>query len=81
MMNEHIKIGREYPMVQQVLVHRFGLDDQEFVVAYEMDNLLAFQTLVMDLRSTDGRVYTLRDTPQFTTVHRPVAEALALVAG
>ena len=82
MMNEHIKIGHEYPSIKQVLVHSTGLDDQEFVVAYEMDNaeeLLAFQTLVMDLRSTDGRPYTLRDTPVFTAVHRPLAEVLELV--
>jgi len=81
MMNEHIKIGHEYPSIKQVLVHSTGLDDQEFVVAYEMDDaeqLLAFQTLVMDLRSTDGRPYTLRDTPVFTAVHRPLGELLAL---
>ena len=84
MMNEHIKIGHEYPSIRQVLVHSTGLDDQEFVVAYEMENadeLLAFQTLVMDLRATDGRPYTLRDTPVFTGVHRPLEEVLDLVAG
>jgi chlorite dismutase len=81
MMNEHIKIGHEFPAIRQVLVHSFGLDDQEFVVAYEMEDLLEFQTLVMDLRSTDGRPYTLRDTPVFTAVHRPLPEALELVAG
>jgi chlorite dismutase len=84
MMNEHIKIGHEYPSIRQVLVHSTGLDDQEFVVAYEMEDaaeLLAFQTLVMDLRSTDGRPYTLRDTPVFTAVHRPLAEVLDLVTG
>ena len=80
MMNEHIKIGHEYPNIKQVLVHSTGLDDQEFVVAYEMDTaaeLLEFQTLVMDLRATDGRVYTLRDTPVFTAVHRPLEQLLA----
>lgn len=79
MMNEHIKIGHEYPTIRQVLVHSFGLDDQEFVVAYEMEDLLAFQTLVMDLRATDGRPYTLRDTPVFTAVHRPLGEVLHLL--
>lgn len=83
MMNEHIKIGHEYPNIRQVLVHSTGLDDQEFVVAYEMDTaveLLEFQTLVMELRSTDGRPYTLCDTPVFTAVHRPLAEVLALAS-
>jgi chlorite dismutase len=83
MMNEHIKIGHEYPSIKQVLVHSTGLDDQEFVVAYEVDSaqeLLDFQTLVIDLRSTDGRIYTLRDTPVFTGVHRPLDEVLGLLA-
>jgi len=84
MMNEHIKIGHEYPSIRQVLVHSTGLDDQEFVVAYEMEtaeDLLTFQTLVIDLRATDGRPYTLVDTPVFTAVHRPLDEMLDLVTG
>jgi chlorite dismutase len=79
MMNEHIKIGHEYEDVKQILVHSFGMDDQEFVVAYETEDLLDFQSLVMDLRSTDGREYTLSDTPIFTCVHRPLKEALDLL--
>jgi chlorite dismutase len=79
MMNEHIKIGHEYEQVKQILVHSFGLDDQEFIVAYETEDLLDFQTLVMDLRSTDGRKYTLSDTPIFTCVHRPLRAALDLL--
>lgn len=83
MMNEHIKIGHEYPSIRQVLVHSTGLDDQEFVVAYEMETaqeLLEFQSLVIALRATDGRPYTLSDTPVFTAVHRSIEEALELVA-
>jgi chlorite dismutase len=80
MMNEHIKIGHEYAHIKQVLIHSFGLDDQEFVVAYEAEDLLEFQSLVMDLRSTDGRIHTASDTPIFTCVHRPLREALDLLA-
>lgn len=80
MMNEHIKIGHDYPNIKQVLVHSFGLDDQEFMVSYETEDLLEFQSLVMDLRSTDGRKYTLSDTPIFTAVHRPLSEVLELIA-
>lgn len=80
MMNEHIKIGHEYPNIKQVLVHSTGLDDQEFMVSYETEDLLEFQSLVVDLRATDGRAYTLRDTPIFTCVHRPLREALDLLA-
>lgn len=80
MMNEHIKIGREHPEIRQVLVHSTGLDDQEFVVAYETEDLLEFQSLVIDLRSSDARIYTLADTPVYTAVHRPLRETLELLA-
>jgi chlorite dismutase len=80
MMNEHIKIGHEYAHIRQILVHSTGLDDQEFVVAYETEDLLEFQSLVIELRSTDSRVYTLSDTPIHTCVHRPLREALDLLA-
>jgi chlorite dismutase len=79
MMNEHIKIGHEYPNVRQLLVYSTGLDDQEFMVAYETEDLLEFQSLVIDLRASDARKYTLSDTPIFTCVHRPLREALDLL--
>ena len=79
MMNEHMRIGHEYNDVRQVLLYTTGLDDQEFIVAYETDRLDRHQDLVIALRSTEGRRYTLRDTPIFTAVHRPLADTLALV--
>lgn len=79
MMNEHIRIGHEFAMVRQLLVYSTGLDDQEFLVAYETDDLDAFQELVIQLRSTEARRYTLRDTPIFTCVYRPLAETVALL--
>ena len=37
-MQEHIKVGKEYPSVDLNTSYSFGLDDQEFVVAFETDN-------------------------------------------
>jgi chlorite dismutase len=79
MMNEHIRVGHEYADVRQVLLYATGLDDQEFIVAYETDDLARFQGLVIDLRATEARRYTLRDTPITTAIHRPLDEALALL--
>ena len=79
MMNEHMRIGHEFDDVRQVLLYTTGLDDQEFIVAYETDHLERHQDLVIALRATEARRYTLRDTPIFTAVHRPLAEALALL--
>ena len=56
-----------------------GLDDHEFIVAYETETLERHQDLVIALRSTEARRYTLRDTPIFTAVHRPIGDALALL--
>jgi chlorite dismutase len=79
MMNEHIRIGHQYPMVQQLLAYSFGVDDQEFIVAYETDDLTAFQDLVQALRATEGRKYTVRDTPILVGIHRPLGEVLGLL--
>jgi chlorite dismutase len=78
-MNEHMRIGHAYPQVRQLLAYSFGLDDQDFVVAYETDDLPAFSALVRDLRATEGRRSTVRDTPILTAVHRPVREILAML--
>ena len=79
MMNEHMKIGHQFPMVQQLLAYSFGLDDQEFIVAYDTDDLVAFQNLVMALRETEARRFTLSDLPILTAVHRPLDEIIDLI--
>ena len=76
MMNEHIKLGKEYPQITQLLLYSTGLADQEFVVVYETDDLPLFSQLVTALRSTDGRPYTLKDTPIYSGVYRPLPELL-----
>ena len=70
MMNEHIRVGRQYPQITQLLLYSTGLQDQEFVVVYETDDLALFSNLVTSLRSTEGRKYTLRDTPIYTAIHQ-----------
>lgn len=69
-MNEHIKLGKQYPEIKQLLLYSFGVQDQEFVVAYEMDDLPKFSELVNGLRATEARRYTLLDTPLVTGIHR-----------
>jgi chlorite dismutase len=78
-MNEHMKVGHRYPAVRQALAYSFGLDSQDFVVAYETDDLAVFGDLVRDLRGTESRRATVSDTPILLGVHRPVAEILGLL--
>ena len=81
MMSEHIEIGHKYPTVRLNTTYSFGLDDQEFVVAFETDKPEDFLDLVMELRHAETSNYTLRDTPIFTCVHGELAEVLDLLGG
>lgn len=76
LMGEHIRVGREFREVRQLLLYSFGLQDQEFVVVYETHDLLRFMELVNELRTTEARRYTERDWPLHTGVHQPDREAL-----
>jgi len=78
-MNEHMRIGRSYPQIRQLLAYSFGLDDQDFIVAYETDDLPAFADLVRELRATEARRSTAGDTPILAAVHRPIREILGLL--
>jgi chlorite dismutase len=73
-MNEHMKVGHRYSQVRQLLANSFGVDDMDFLVAYETDDLAAFGELVRELRGTESRRSTVRDTPIITAVHRPFEE-------
>jgi chlorite dismutase len=76
MMDEHIRIGTKYRSVKLHTTYSFGLDDQEFVVAFETDYPSDFLDLVQELRETKASSYTLRDTPMFTCRQRSLAECL-----
>ena len=78
-MNEHIRVGHEHPEVRQLLANSFGVDDMDFLVAYETDDLPAFGELVRALRGTDSRRSTIRDTPILTGIHRPLPEITRLL--
>ncbi len=76
MMDEHIEVGTKYRSVRLNTTYCFGLDDQEFVVAFETDKPGDFLDLVMELRGTEASRYTVRDTPTFTCLARSLDGAL-----
>jgi chlorite dismutase len=80
-MQQHIAVGKEYPSVDLNTSYSFGLDDQEFVVAFETDNPADFLDLVQRLRTTESSLYTLRDTPTFTCISASVERALNALDG
>jgi chlorite dismutase len=80
-MNQHIAIGATYSSVKINTTYSFGLDDQEFVLAFETDEPGDFLDLVQELRSSVSSAYTLTDVPIFTCVAstaRGMVESLAL---
>jgi chlorite dismutase len=80
-MQEHIAVGREFPSVDLNTSYSFGLDDQEFVVAFETDEPRDFLDLVQKLRTSESSRYTKRDTPTFTCISASVERALAALDG
>jgi len=71
-MNEHIKLGKQYPEIKQLLIYSFGLQDQEFVVSYETGDIAQFSDLVYALRSTEARRATSLDTPIIAGIYQTV---------
>lgn len=76
MMNEHIRIGKGFSDIKQLLLYSFGLQDHEFVVVYEMPDLIVFSDLVYELRASEARRFTLKDTPLLTAIYHPAEEIL-----
>ena len=79
LMDEHIRVGHEWPDVKLNTTYSYGLDDQEFVVAFETDFVGRFLDLLMALRLTEASRYTLRDTPSFTCTAMSITECLKTI--
>ncbi len=75
-MNEHIATGHKFPTVKINTTYSFGIDDQEFVVAFETDFVGDFLDLMMTLRETEASKFTERDTPIFTCTSGSIREVL-----
>ncbi|HXR57839.1 MAG TPA: chlorite dismutase family protein [Burkholderiales bacterium] len=80
-MQGHIEVGREYAGVDNHTAYSFGLDDQEFVVAFDTDDVGTFLDLVQRLRTTEASRYTVRDTPSFTCLAMSLERALNALDG
>ena len=77
MMDEHIDISQNYPDVVLNTTYSFGLDDQDFMLAFETDELRDFQNLIMDLRETQVSKYVKVDTPMIVCVKKDVTSLIS----
>jgi len=76
MMEEHIRVGRKYPEIRLNTTYSFGIDDQDFMLAFETDNLSRFQNLIIDLRETQVSKYIIKDTPMIPCVLKNIEEII-----
>ena len=76
-MGEHFRVGHRFPGIKVHTAYSFGIDDHDFVLGFEGNDPEEFVRLVMELRHSRARPYTLADTPIFTCVKTPLEECLA----
>ncbi len=72
MMDQHIDVSEKYPQVILNTTYSFGIGDQDFMLAFECDNLRDFQNLIMELRQTKVSAYVAVDTPMITCVKQDI---------
>jgi chlorite dismutase len=77
MMDEHIVVGEKYPQVILNTTYSFGIHDEDFMLAFECDELHAFQDLIMELRETQVSKYVERDTPMIVCVKKDIISLVA----
>ena len=80
MMDEHINAASPFKGVRLNTSYSYGIDDQEFVVAFDSDYPQEFVDLVGRLRHTEASLYTQRDTPVFTCAKAHIDAILAQLA-
>jgi chlorite dismutase len=80
-MNEHIQIGAGFPTITNHTTYSFGIDDQEFMTAFECEEPADFMHLMLTLRESEASRYTERDTPIFVGRSADIRSALDSLDG
>jgi chlorite dismutase len=80
MLAEHGMMAREYPDVRANTVSCFALNDYEWILAFEADELHRITDLMRHLRGADARRHTRVEIPFFAGRRKPVAELVTGLA-
>jgi len=72
MMDEHIKVSQKYPQVELNTTYSFGIHDQDFMLAFESDDLNVFQNMIMELRGTKVSAFVKEDVPMIVCVKKDI---------
>ena len=76
-MDEHIAVSKKYPQVVLNTTYSFGIHDEDFMLAFEMDDIRDFQDLIMDLRETQVSMYVKNDTPMIVCVKKDIVPLIS----
>ena len=76
MMKEHINVGKKFPQIRLNTSYSFGISDQDFMLAFETDNLMDFQALIIKLRETQVSRHVLKDTPMIVCVYKNIFDII-----
>lgn len=71
-MDEHIEVSKRYPQIVLNTTYSFGVHDEDFMLAFEMDDVRDFQDLIMDLRETRVSKYVKSDIPMIVCVKKDI---------
>ncbi len=80
-MGEHMRVGAEFETIHNHTTYSFGIDDQEFMTAFECEEPSDFMHLMLMLRESEASRYTERDTPIFVGQHVDIHMALDALDG
>jgi chlorite dismutase len=80
-MAEHAAVGSRFVTITNHTTYSFGIDDQEFMTAFECEAPADFLQLMMTLRETEASRYTERDTPIFVGTAQELPEILDSLDG
>ena len=76
MMDEHIKVSQKYPQVELNTTYSFGIHDQDFMLAFESDDLNVFQDMIMELRGTKVSAFVKEDVPMIVCVKKDIVSII-----
>lgn len=76
-MDEHIEVSKKYPQIVLNTTYSFGIHDEDFMLAFEVDNIKDFQDLIMDLRETQVSTYVKKDVPMIVCVKKDVVSLIS----
>ena len=76
-MDEHIEVSKRYPQVVLNTTYSFGIHDEDFMLAFEVDNIRDFQDLIMDLRETQVSTYVKNDIPMIVCVKKDLVPMIS----